>query len=137
MEEGGDAVCSKSAAGIFKKSESIRRKIMQPQKNYKQFRKLEYKRSVPLKGRKVESEGEMGGVCAASQTGVNLPRLAVAQTHPNPRGSVRRLAVDRAWEIPSEHKRQIVVSRSPFVPTNPLSHHHLLLLPQPRTSYFH
>jgi hypothetical protein len=31
----------------------------------------------------------MGDVCVASQTGVNLPRLAVAQTHPNPRRSVR------------------------------------------------
>jgi len=31
----------------------------------------------------------MGGVCIVSQTGVNLPRLAVAQTHPNPRRSVR------------------------------------------------
>jgi len=73
-----DAVCSKSAAGIFKKSESIRRKFKQPQKCHKRFRKLEYKLSVSLKGRKIESEGEMGGVRVASQTGPNLPRLAVA-----------------------------------------------------------
>jgi len=62
-----DAVCSKSAAGIFKKSESIRRKFKQPQKCHKRFRKLEYKLSVSLKGRKIESEGEMGGVRVASQ----------------------------------------------------------------------
>lgn len=48
-----------------------------------------------------------------------------------------RLVVDRAWEIPSEHKRQIVVSRSPFAPSTPLPHHHLLLLPPTRTSSFH
>jgi len=43
--------------------------------------------------------------------------------------SVRPSGVDRAWEIPSEHKRQIVVSRSPFIPPFPLLHHHLLLPP--------
>ena len=67
---------------------------------------------------------------------LNLPRLAVAQSHPNPRRSVRPSGVDRAWELPSEHKRQIVVSRSPFAPPSLFPHHHLLLPPLARTSFF-
>jgi len=51
------------------------------------------------------------------------------KTHPNPRRSVRPSGVDRAWEIQSEHERQFVVSRSPFVPPFPLLHHHLLSTP--------
>ena len=48
------------------------------------------------------------------------------KTLPNPRRSVRPSGVDRAWEILSEHERQFVVSRSPFVPPFPLPHHHRL-----------
>ena len=51
------------------------------------------------------------------------------KTHPNPRRPVCPSGVDRAWEIQSEHKRQIVVSPSPFVPPILLLHHHLLLPP--------
>jgi hypothetical protein len=100
-----NAVCSRAAlvsSRNIKKSESIRRKFMQLQKWHKRIRKLEYKLSVPLKGRNVESEGEMGGVGVASQTGVNLPRLAVAQTHPNPRGSVRSLWL---WTVRGKYHR--------------------------------
>ena len=87
--KGGRCRMQQVSSRNTQKSESIRRKFVQPQKNHKQFREPEYKLSVPLKGRKVESEGEMGCVCIASQTGVYLPRLAVAQTHPNSRRSVR------------------------------------------------
>ena len=88
MEEGGCRLQQVSTRNI-QKSESIRRKFTQPQKYHKRFRKVEYKLTVPSHRRNVESEGEMGGVGVASQAGVNLPRLAVAQTHPNPRRSVR------------------------------------------------
>jgi hypothetical protein len=89
MEEGGDAVCSKSAAGTFKNLNQFAENSSSHKNTTSGSVRIDYKQSVPLKGRKVESEGEVGDVCAASQTGVNLPRLAVAQTHPNPRGSVR------------------------------------------------
>jgi hypothetical protein len=75
-------------------------------------------------------------VVCESYTGVHLPRLAVAQTHPNPRRSVPPFNVDRAWELPSEHKRQIVVSRSTFTPPTPFPHHHLLLLPPRKNIVF-
>ena len=50
---------------------------------------LEYRLPVSQQYRKVESESKEGVYAFASQPGVNLPRLAVAQTHPNPRRSVR------------------------------------------------
>ncbi len=58
------------------------------------------------------------------------------KTHPNPRRSVRPSGVDRAWEIQSEHERQFVVSRSPFIPPFPLLHHHLLPAPQDKNIVF-
>jgi hypothetical protein len=59
------------------------------------------------------------------------------KTHPNPRlMSVRPSGVDRAWEIPSEHKRQIVVSRSPFIPHSHSRTTTFSSPPNPRTSYF-
>lgn len=135
--EGGIPYAASQQPLSTQKSKSIHGKSTRLPKYRRRVRQQEYKLLVPLKSQKIESESEMEGVCVASQTGVNLPRLAVAQTHPNPRaGLCVPLDVDRAWELPSEHKRQIVISRSPPLPLHPLSHHHLLLHSPPRTSYF-
>src|SRR6266702_1174501 len=67
------------------------------------------------------NEGVRGNVCGTRvKPGSIFRGLAVAQSHPNPRRSVRPSGMDRAWELPSEHKRQIVVSRSPFIPPSPI-----------------